>query len=328
MIRIDYNKIMCIVAVVLIACFVISITNYYINVVNTDELFKQVLLKVLEYILPSLLLLYLYNQNTKIKVSNYMIKNKRIPSNFNGYKIAHISDFHNTNSKRAKSIIIKKLKEHTPDILVITGDLIDSRRTNIYTAKEFVTNIKLSLNSNIYYVLGNHESRLKNISKLEENITKAGAIILRNEKIELTKSGNNNQEQYIQLIGIDDPAFSTNIEKENEIKRVLNKNLKAIGKDKDKFTLLITHRPEHIDIYSNNNVDLVFTGHAHGGQIRVPFVGGIIAPGQGLLPKYTSGVYNINNTSMVVNRGVGNSKFPFRINNRPELVFVTLEGEK
>ena len=88
--------------------------------------------------------------------------------------------------------------------------------------------------------------------------------------------------------------------------------------------MLLAHRPENIHIYSNNNIDLVFSGHAHGGQIRLPFIGGLIAPNQGILPKYTSDIYLEGNTSMVVSRGLGNSIFPIRVFNRPEMVVVNL----
>ena len=83
---------------------------------------------------------------------------------------------------------------------------------------------------------------------------------------------------------------------------------------------------EYFNIYSKDNIDLVFSGHAHGGQVRLPFIGGLYAPGQGLFPKYTRGIYKQNNTSMVVSRGLGNSIFPIRVFNRPELVVVTLKN--
>ena len=90
------------------------------------------------------------------------------------------------------------------------------------------------------------------------------------------------------------------------------------------FNILLSHRPEQFSVYKEMNVDLVFSGHAHGGQIRIPFIGGIIAPNQGLFPKYTEGIYNDGETSMVVSRGLGNSLFPFRVFNRPELIVITL----
>jgi predicted MPP superfamily phosphohydrolase len=95
----------------------------------------------------------------------------------------------------------------------------------------------------------------------------------------------------------------------------------------EEFTLLLSHRPEMFDTYVEKDVDLVFSGHAHGGQFRIPFVGGVFAPNQGLFPKYDSGIYSEGNTTMVVSRGIGNSAFPFRINNRPEVILVELDTE-
>ena len=94
--------------------------------------------------------------------------------------------------------------------------------------------------------------------------------------------------------------------------------------DNTKYNILLSHRPELFDTYVEKKINLILTGHAHGGQIRIPFIGGIVAPNQGFFPKYTSGVIEKNKTTMVVSRGIGNSIIPLRINNRPELVVITL----
>lgn len=94
--------------------------------------------------------------------------------------------------------------------------------------------------------------------------------------------------------------------------------------DNDGYTILLSHRPELFTTYTASGVDLVFTGHAHGGQFRIPFVGGLVAPNQGFFPEYDAGLYTAETTNMVVSRGVGNSIIPLRINNRPELIVVTL----
>ena len=99
-------------------------------------------------------------------------------------------------------------------------------------------------------------------------------------------------------------------------------------KEEDDFQILLSHRPELLSLYSEYEFDVVFSGHAHGGQFRLPFVGGLMAPDQGLFPKYTSGTYKLDNTTMIVNRGLGNSIIPIRIFNRPEIVVVTLKTVK
>ena len=101
-------------------------------------------------------------------------------------------------------------------------------------------------------------------------------------------------------------------------------NLSGLTKNLNGYTILLSHRPELIDIYASFDINLVFSGHAHGGQVRIPFIGGVIAPNQGLFPKYTSGLHEVKNTKMIISRGLGNSAFPFRINNRPEIVVANL----
>ena len=88
---------------------------------------------------------------------------------------------------------------------------------------------------------------------------------------------------------------------------------------------MLSHRPELFDVYVENNIDIVFSGHAHGGQFRLPFIGGLVAPHQGLFPEYDAGLYTENNTNLMVSRGLGNSIFPFRVNNPPEIIIVTLD---
>jgi hypothetical protein len=128
----------------------------------------------------------------------------------------------------------------------------------------------------------------------------------------------------IQLIGIDDPA--NRIEPATGLATAEENIIKSLNRAEEAaaFQILLSHRPEMLSLYSEYGFDLVFSGHAHGGQFRIPFVGGLVAPNQGLLPKYTAGKHEAGDTAMIVNRGLGNSLFPFRIFNRPEIVEVTL----
>ncbi len=105
----------------------------------------------------------------------------------------------------------------------------------------------------------------------------------------------------------------------------MQNKLSELMSDNDKYTLLLSHRPELFEVYVKCGADLVLSGHAHGGQFRLPFVGGLVAPNQGLFPEYDAGLYTEGNTNMVVSRGVGNSILPFRFNNRPEVILIELE---
>ena len=318
--KIDYNKIMCIIGILFIIVFcIILVIDYtsYDMFNNSATFYTTILERSVQLWLPGVVLIYLYNQNTNLKTTQYLIESHRLPKGFDGYKIAHISDFHNTNSKRIITKIVQALKNNKPDIIVITGDLIDSRRTNILSAKEFLKNI-INI-APVYYVLGNHESRLYNVQELINEAQDIGVNILRNIGVYIKK-----QDEKIQIYGVDDPAFYIPLENKNEVAQKAENVLNKVVKDKNYFTILLIHRPELLSLYEKYNFDLVFTGHAHGGQIRLPIIGGLVAPGQGVFPKYISGTHIKNNTQMIISRGIGNSKFPFRINNRPEIIITTL----
>ncbi len=262
-----------------------------------------------------LLVIYLYYENSTLKITKHIVKNSKIDKTFNGFKIAQVSDFHNVSIKRLHKKIINTLKMEKPDIIVITGDIVDGKAKN--HTLSFVKEIKDI--TDIYYVSGNHEKIMRLYNKLKEDLINNNIKVLDNETVKISKSNSS-----INILGIIDPSFAS---KSNDSSKVIDGLLKKIRYDKSEYNILLSHRPEAFDVYCDNEIDLVFTGHAHGGQMRV-FNHGLFATNQGILPKYTSGIIKDNKTSMVVSRGIGNSKFPFRINNRPELIIVTLEGDK
>lgn len=321
--KVDFNKILLILGIIFILAFCITVAVDYMSYNtynNSAPFYTYVLVRAIQFLILGLILIYLYNQNTYLKQTVYDIKIDKV-LNMESYKIAQISDFHNTNSARLKNKIISALKKNKPDIIVITGDLIDSRRTNIAGAKEFLE--KLTAITTTYYVLGNHESRNENIQEIINTFSSTGVKILRNEKVKLQNS--------IELIGLEDVNFSIS-EREQKylsnpkvtLKEILKQNLENIHYKNDTYTVLITHRPEFLSTYADCNMDIVLTGHAHGGQVRLPGIGGLFAPEQGIFPKYTNGIHAEGKTTMIISRGIGNSKFPFRFNNRPEIVFVNI----
>jgi len=268
-------------------------------------------------ILVCLVGVYLYMQNTSLQTVSYQIKTNTIPQNFHNYKIIQISDYHNEKSKKLNHTLIKQIKKEKPDMIVITGDLVDSRRTDIDVSMKFIQSLKDI--APIYYVTGNHESRLSDYEVLEENLKKEGVHVCRNQSYIIDKEG-----QSIQLMGIDDPQMAHEMGVEDST--IIDTQIDNSRKE-NIFTILLSHRPEVFDTYVENKIDLVLTGHAHGGQIRIPFIGGIVAPHQGLFPQYDSGLYQQEKTHMIVSRGIGNSIFPLRVNNQPELVVVTLQAK-
>lgn len=251
--------------------------------------------------------------NKNIQVNKLTIKSEKLPEDFSGYKIAHISDLHNTEFGKGNEKILKLIKDSAPDIIVVTGDIIDSRKTDIQIAKDFITNA--SKIAPVYYVTGNHESRIGDKNFIDDIALDNNVTILHNTN-EFIQKGKSK----IQIIGVDDPDYASVTYGEDYMNHELDKYSNS-----EHFKILLSHRPELFDTYVSNNIDIIFSGHAHGGQFRLPFVGGIIAPHQGLFPEYDSGLYTKNNTNLIVSRGLGNSIFPFRINNPPEIIIVTLE---
>ena len=212
--------------------------------------------------------------------------------------------------------LIEMLKKADADIIAITGDIIDSRRTNVDIALSFANEaVKIAPT---YYVNGNHESRVpEEYEKLQKGLVEAGVTILENSSADITIG-----DETITLIGINDPTFRMELV-DDTMEQNIAHQLASVVPDNENYKVLLAHRPEYFDVYAGK-VDLVLSGHAHGGQFIIPFVGGFVAPGQGLFPEYYSGSYIKENTEMIVSRGIGNSIIPFRVNNKPELIVAEL----
>ena len=226
---------------------------------------------------------FLYQQNNKISISVYSYCSTRLPSGFDGLKIVHISDLQSKSFGEGQKKLLTAVRRLAPDIVVISGDVIDRRRFNLENARVLVHG--LADMCPVYFVSGNHEIWSGKYDLIIGAVEAAGAVVAENKSVKL-QSG----EEYINIIGLKDPAYvKENGEKGTDIPRLM-KSIKEI-KGEDTFNILISHRPELIDIYSDNGIDIVFSGHAHGGQVRLPFIGGLYAPNQGIFPKYTKGIY-------------------------------------
>ncbi|MCY6355824.1 metallophosphoesterase [Clostridium sp. ZS2-4] len=263
--------------------------------------------------------MFFYYQNNFIEVTSLQIKAKEIPQEFSGYKILHLSDLHNKLFGKNQKRLVEEIRKIKPDLIVFTGDIIDRRR---YDERPSLILMNEIINiASVYYVTGNHEMWSGKFDSLEKKLKDIGVNILRNKQKAIRKG-----KSQIHIIGIDDPAASSSY---NDEQVVIGKEIQqAIGKKyNNEYKILLSHRPEKFPIYRKNNINLILCGHAHGGQVRLPFIGGIIAPNQGFFPKYTSGAYQNGNSTMIVNRGLGNSLAPFRIFNRPEIVVITLHKE-
>ena len=262
---------------------------------------------------------YLYWENTTIEVTFLEVVDFAIPVDFDGFTIAHISDLHNTEFGQQQERLLQKLVEAAPDLIAITGDLLDSYHPNITVAMEFI-NGAIAI-APVYYVTGNHESRLPELyAQLREQMESAGVVVLDNKAVTLEYGSS-----IIRVLGVDDPTFSAESDLYEDNEQVISAQLDVLLDDQSAYTILLSHRPELFDVY--HEAGLVLCGHAHGGQVRLPFIGALFAPNQGFFPEYTAGLYRQGDTQMVVSRGLGNSSFPIRINNPPELVVITPQAD-
>lgn len=262
----------------------------------------------------------------KIDVTEYSILNEKIPQEFNDFKIVQLSDFHSNGYKDTTDIIINKIENINPDIVVMTGDMVSWEIGNIDELEKLISS--LSINYPIYYINGNHEqlleiTNLKEYNEFLNKIKSLGVTYIKNNFVEIIRDG-----QSINLYEIDIPLMEGNglYVKEGELDDdYINSKLSNIKSNK--FNILLAHNPLFIDEYSSWGADLVLSGHIHGGIIRIPIVDvGVLSPEKKFFPKYDSGEFKVGDTTMIVNRGIGTSSIKLRVFNNPEISVITLKS--
>ena len=270
---------------------------------------KKYIKSVLVLLIVIALLLFCNFQNKHLETTHYTYEAEQLGADLDGYRIVQISDLHNAKFGKNNQKLVDRVRECDPDMIVLTGDLVDSNHTNVDRAVQFVDEIVKICP--VYYVTGNHEYWLdtSEYEKLMDGLASAGMIILDDQVVEISRG-----DAKFRLVGLDDKSLADG-------------TLEALLSDEKELTVVLAHEPQYLARYAGTGVDLVLSGHAHGGQFRLPFVGGIVAPDQGFLPEYTAGEYYMNGTEMIVSRGLGNSVIPVRLFNYPEIVCVELVGK-
>ncbi|GIQ69580.1 phosphoesterase [Xylanibacillus composti] len=258
--------------------------------------------------------IYGYIQNNWIEVDRIAVPIEGLPKAFNGYTIVHVSDVHLDQQAASIDHLIRLVREQEPDLIVMTGDLVD-RGTALETSGLDRLCRGLAHIAVTYAVTGNHEhDHDGRAEQWREIVTANGVKALDNQFDWVEREG-----ERLFIAGLADSIpYSPELFRD------------AAGAEVP--MLLLAHRPELFDSYASRDHDirpsLVFSGHAHGGQVRIPFLDqGVIAPNQGLFPAYTAGMYEENDVRMFVSRGLGNSIIPMRIHNRPHLPVIELTGE-
>lgn len=260
-------------------------------------------------------------QNNSLEVTEYRFVSRKLSRECRGYRIVHLSDLHGKLFGDSQQILAGKVEGIRPNLIVFTGDLIDSTRGG--EGAGLLLMERLTRVAPVYYVSGNHEWRSGKFELLARRLAEAGVHVLRNER-KIVNAGQSD----IHLLGIDDPM---RMKLPLEEKRIVDEDIRALVADIDvtrDFTVLLSHRPEILDIYARHGIDLIFSGHAHGGQFRFPLIGGVYAPQQGLFPRYTAGRHRRGSSELIISRGLGNSGFPQRLFNRPEIIIMELHGRQ
>lgn len=285
--------------------------------------------KVIFVIICIFILCYIYikyNVNA-LEVKKYTIENHKIPKEFDGYNIVQISDLHSKLFGKNNERLFAKIKELNPDIVVITGDLVDGENDNYWVALDFMK--ELTKLYRVYYIIGNHEQKAlikkyKNEYKeYFEKLYNMDFVNLDNKKVEIQKENSK-----INLYGLTIPyscykylfqsTENTDIDKD-----FLVEKLGDI--DSNQFNILLSHTPSYFEEYEKWGADLILCGHVHGGIIRIPFLGGLLSPDRKFFPKYDLGVYTKDKSTMIVNKGLGGSKVLIRVNCKPEIVGIKLK---
>ena len=266
---------------------------------------------IITVILLALLAVFCWFQNNYITVSEYTYETEKISAENDGFIIVHISDLHNKTFGKNQKRLLNKVADCLPDIILVTGDIAGRRDTEFSNAETFIKEaVKLAP---VYYVTGNHEEDLLEgeFNELISGIEAAGAMWLDDELTEVLIGSGKDR---LNIAGISNGSLT------GPVAQKLSENA-----DHSQLTMLLAHQPQLLDYYAAQGYDMVFSGHAHGGQMRLPFIGGIIAPGQGFFPEYTEEAHVKDNTTMYISRGLGNSICPLRLFNCPEVVCVRLE---
>ena len=277
---------------------------------------KSFIFFIIAVIIMLTLVIAFIDSNIRIVTTEYIIYYPNLPEAFDGFRIVVISDLHGYEFGRNNEYLIKHTTEAEPDIIVITGDLIDEYGTpplplQFEVAEALVKEVVQI--APVYFVTGNHDWATKELPALKTILEAHNVIILQNSYV-LLKSGS----QTIILAGTDDPNGPADMIKPREFVR------KTRAEEGNGFIIILEHRNRNIRLYSELGVDLVLSGHAHGGIIRLPFTDGLIASRHDILPRYASGINTMGTTNMVVSRGLGSPFLWMRLFNNPEVVVVEL----
>lgn len=277
---------------------------------------EYILITAIALIVLAGIIIFLYLQNNIIDITQYNIKSKDCGS----LKIVQLSDLHSKPFNK----VLKKTQELNPDIICITGDYINDKCKN----KDKMLNFGKGLVkiAKVYYITGNHERRLENFESIMQELSDIGFIVLLNRISVYNDKGFD-----VNILGLDENQADFKDYKARKNGTFVYKDMSpyfAELENNSGFKIILSHFPENFENvkemnYSQYDFDIQLSGHAHGGQFCLPFIGPVFSPGQGLFPKYAKGSFG-NRPKLIVSRGLGNAEFPFRLFNHPEINVINI----
>ena len=272
---------------------------------------------IIDILLLFALYIFIGYMQQSLILAEYHITSPAVSMELDGFKMAHISDFHSGWNSVSASVIIKMTSEQNPDIICLTGDIVDGQNPDFTAVEQLISG--LSKITQVYAVSGNNEHYKPSINIQMESIYKTYGVQLMDDKT--TTIINNGG--VITISGIADirGTFGDSTLKFNKQVELIKTSSNNEG-----FCIVLYHRANAFEKITETGYHLVLSGHLHGGIIRLPFFGGILSPVGELMPKYAGGMYNTNDVYLVSNRGIGNNSFLPRIYNPPEVAIVVLHS--
>ena len=244
-----------------------------------------------------------------LELTRCTVTNHKLPQSFSGFKIVQLSDFHGA---ELVTDIVETVREQKPDIIALTGDFITDEG-DLPAVEQLVS--QLSDICEVYFISGNHDFASGRIAELSDILSSCGVKYLKNEYVTIQRGG-----ESIVLAGVEDPNSWADLEPPDAFLK------KVRAEHPDDYIVLLGHRNYWMEKYPDLPVELILCGHAHGGIVRIPGVGGLLSTDRTLFPDYEAGMYDNGNYTMIVSRGLGNSISVPRLMNRPEILSIELKN--
>ncbi|MBR5451400.1 MAG: metallophosphoesterase [Clostridia bacterium] len=247
----------------------------------------------------------------------------KIPTEFSGYKMLLVTDFHSAEFGIDNSRLVRKIKEVNPDVVLLGGDMVNSQEDDGAVFLSLCDRIASDFET--YYIFGNHELIQGEdfCHSLESKLQNVGVNCLNNKSTTL-KKGNSEISLYGLWFNL---RYYQSADAEEKYDFEISSAETLLGKSSDGFNILLTHSPTYFDTYSEWGADLTLAGHMHGGMIRLPFSGGVFSPEKDFFPEYDAGLFENGENKMIVSRGLGNGHAGFRVFNPPEIVIIELKSD-